>query len=142
MRICLTSTFEGQSVIEYDGEEKEKKKWGREKRRTMNLLYRQTRSLTYTDTYSTLFFFFFSFCLVVHLFNEMREECISYDRNRRGKINLLFLFSNTYADVFFFLSFWKTEHQRMKSIVEFNIDWLLDNRTRAIIVIGLFHFKE
>ncbi len=51
------------------------------------------------------FLFFFSFCLVVHLFNEMREECISYDRNRRGKINLLFLFSNTYADVFFFLSF-------------------------------------
>ncbi len=100
--ICLTTAFEGQSVIVCDSEEKEKnkkKKRGREGRWTC-CTDAFVRIYGYIFN-SFLFFFSPSFCVVVHLFNEMREECISCDRNRRGKINLLLLFL-TYTQMSFF----------------------------------------
>ena len=119
---------------------KKKKEKEREEKRGENddELAVQTRSLTHTYGYV---FNSFSFLFVAHLFNEMREECISCDRNtrEREKKSSLSSFSNTYADVFFSSFFvlknWTSTNQIDCSV---NSDWSVDQRRRAIILIDLF----
>ena len=103
----------------------------------MNLLYRRVRShIEYAYVFNS-----FSFLFVAHLFNEMRGECVSCDRNntreREREKNLLFL-TRTQMSFFSFFSVLKNWTSTNQIDCSVNSDWLVDQRTRAIILIDLF----